>query len=338
MSSGPPLGAAFQAPKHTYSAENYIEDFFRKRPTDGQFKGYDVLNLKPSQGLNDTPANLSPLVFTYDESPSSVMPMINNMSMTVSLRLTDAATKQKPADNAVVSVSNNILNTLFEDIDVMINGQNVNKKTEKQQHYISAIGRYLSYNTAVKSTVLTSGGWVDDDPETKEDWAENSTEALGCVAFMERRTNFTQVKDGTKFRKGLARFVGTVDYELSSLPSGIPPGMKCVFTFHQTKHVIRICQPKDVTKKYYLTIEDMVLHLPICHLSENSYVKLKKQLNVTPAKLHYTRSDLRNYVIKKGATQYSGANLFQNSIIPVRVYVAFVDHDAFMGNVNKDPF
>jgi len=338
MSSGPPLGAAFQAPTHSYSAENYFEDLFKAKPTDGQFKGYDVLNIKPSQGLNDVPTNNSPIVFSYDESPSSIMPMVNNLSMTVSLRIVNKTTKQKPKESAVVSVSNNIMSTLFEDIDVMINGQTVNKKTEKQQHYISVIGRYLSYTDNVKETVLTSSGWLDDDPKTKDAWANSSAEAESADGFQRRRTQFCKVKNVLEFRDGAVKFIGTVDYELSSLPTGIPPGMKCVFTFHQTKQSIRICQPIDVTETYLVYIEDMVLHLPICHLSENSYVKLKKQLSVTPAKLHYTRADLRNYTIKKGATNYSGSNLFQNSIIPVRVYVVFVDHDAFMGNVNKDPF
>ena len=82
----------------------------------------------------------------------------------------------------------------------------------------------------------------------------------------------------------------------------------------------------------------MHLHVPICHLSDYSFKHLTKQLEITPAKLHYTRSEFKIHVVPNTRTTFSVPNLFDNQIIPVRIYVAFVDWDVYNGHVNKDPF
>lgn len=315
-----------------------MNDYFKKRPTDGQFKGYTVLTLTATQGIADADKLRSPIMFSYDEINLSIMPMVNNISASVWLKIVNKSTKQIPADSECVSVCNNLLNSLFEDVVVKINGQNINSKTDKRHQYVSILGRYLSYNTEVKDTSLSISGWHDDDRGQKDSWSTSKTAAAGSNGFINRRKPFCKAADGEKFKETSTVLIGNIDYELSSLPTGIPPGMKVHWTFEQTQQAIRVCQPKDMVTEYICYIEDMQLHVPICHLSDYYFKHLTKQLDVQPAKLHYTRSEFKINVVPKTRTTISVTNLFDNQIIPVRIYVAFVDWDAYNGHVNKDPF
>ena len=296
------------------------------------------MNLNATQGIADSEKSRNPIMFTYDEVNLSVMPMVNNLSATVWLKIVDKSTHKKPPNSETVSVCNNLLNCLFEDVVVKINGQNINSKTDKRHQYVSTIGRYLSYNNEVKDTSLSISGWHDDDRGQKDSWSETKAAAAASNGFVERRKPFCKTADGDQFRDTATVFMGNIDYELSSLPTGIPPGMKVHWTFEQTEQAIRICQPKDADKEYICYIVEMQLHLPICHLSDLSFTYLAKQMEITPAKLHYTRSDFKMTVVPKTRQTFSVANIFDNQIIPTRVYIVFVDFKAYHGDVNKDPF
>ena len=58
----------------------------------------------------------------------------------------------------------------------------------------------------------------------------------------------------------------------------------------------------------------------------------------TTHKIKYTQNILKSFAVPKGSVQLTHHNLFFGNRLPDRVYLAFVEQEAYNGHVNKNPF
>ena len=55
-------------------------------------------------------------------------------------------------------------------------------------------------------------------------------------------------------------------------------------------------------------------------------------------RIKYTQNILKTFAVPQGSVELSQHNLFFGNRLPNRIYLAFVEQDAYNGNFKKNPF
>ena len=86
-----------------------------------------------------------------------------------------------------------------------------------------------------------------------------------------------------------------------------------------------------------LFFEDIHLNIMKCKASEEIIMAHIQALNVNPVKYILNRAEVRSFTIDKGASSRSLENVI-NGQLPRRVYLAFVSNEAYSGSLTKNPY
>ena len=84
--------------------------------------------------------------------------------------------------------------------------------------------------------------------------------------------------------------------------------------------------------KYWLDIQDIKLHVPVCAMSQESFVRFNSTLQEKPAIYDLKKSMIIPHPISLGSTFYYNNCLFACSEQPSRFGLAFVRTSAYKGN------
>lgn len=224
------------------------------------------------------------------------------------------------ANDAEVAPCNNLLQSIFKQVDVSLNNQTVTSSTNTY-HLRAYIENLLSYGTEAKSSQLTAGLWYKD--------TAGELETIG------------DGNNGYAKRKALAAGSRTIDL-LGRIHSDM---------FSQPRHLL---QGIDMKLKFVRNPADLVLMA-----AQNSTFKLKilsfnlfirkvkamettqfchiQALSKTPAKYPLRRVEVTHYSLPAG-TMIDEQNTLLNGQIPNRVVIGCIDSAAMTGQFNKNPY
>ena len=322
-----------QKPRNTYDAKDIVRDFHRELPSDRRYNSSTILKFVPTTVVSQDPDRRNPIIFSIPAHTTGGVYMVQDMVLMVNLVLRKLDKTQIPQHD-IVSVSNNVVNSLFKNIYIEINEERINKKTTPGHHaYKSYVSRLLTFDDEVKQT-QEDMGWASDTPDNFDTMDKRNN-----TGFQDRSKWFwdPQAKKDQEwvYSKKPVQFVSTVDHDLASLATGIPPATKIEFTFEQTSDEFRILS-ESATAKYNLEIQDIAMLLPVRVLAQNLWKDLQLSMQKRPVTLNIRVMDVQQFTCHAGVKDFDQRDLWKQ--IPTKVIVGIVRYNAFSGKENLNPF
>ena len=218
---------------------------------------------------------------------------------------------------ASVTPENNTLDSLFDQIKILINNQNLDLDSTDHK-YKCMFEHLLSFNHTAKSVFLKVRGYDTD-------WSE-------------KVARFKNLKDDRTFS-----LTGRLSHPILNIFRFLPPGINLNITLKPTKPEFALrCDPT-------VPVSSNPTHPQI--VITDAYLIIKK---VTPTAVQFNRymeSLSRNKSLRYqiNRTQTKNINIVSGiqavdipglvrGVIPRRVIFGLVDHKAFHGDYGKDPY
>jgi hypothetical protein len=231
------------------------------------------------------------------------------------------------AENQVAAFVNNPISSLFQNIEIDING-NVITKNNGTDAYRCYIQQKLSQNQDSKETRLTCSGYYEDDPGLFDSIDLNENNNLVNSGFRKR---FSLCKESS-----IADLIGDVQADFFATGKYVPGELKTKLTLTRAKDSFCIMGDK---KDYKVEIVQAIFYLREVEVSGSIKMEILD---------NWIKEPLR-YPIKKTETRYFPINPNTPSIeidigngddshLPKLLAVMFVDKNAFVGSYDKNPF
>ena len=323
-----------QKPKNTYDAKDIVRDFHRALPSDRRYNSTTIEQILPTANVSQDPNRRNAIIFHIPGHTTGGVYMVQDMVLMVDLILQMNDQTKIPKDD-FVSVSNNVVNSLFKDIFIEINKEQINKNTKPGSHpYKSYVSRLLTFDDEVKQT-QEDMGWASDTADQFDtmDKRLNSGFEDRSKWFWDPQAPANK-KDWNYTQKPV-RFLSTIDHDLSSLATGIPPATTIQFTFQQTTDEFRVLS-KSAESKYNLEIQDIRMLLPVRILAKNLWEDLQLSMKKNPIQLNIRVMDVEEYTCHAGVISFTERDIFKQ--IPTKVIIGIVRYDAYTGKENLNPY
>ena len=212
----------------------------------------------------------------------------------------------RDTDENQVGIANNILSSLFRQVNVSLNGKSVNS-SDGNYSYRAYLETLLNYGTDAKNTHLEMVGW-DTDDENRKALLQNS---------------------------GILELYGRIHADMLNQPLLLlnNVNLRITLTLNKPDFFFITNQTNDESK---LKILEAALYVKHCTINPNILVAHHKTLERTNAKYHYKRCEIKSFTVGKG----NSINL-DNIVIgqlPTSLIFLMVDNDAYNGLKRKNPF
>ena len=127
--------------------------------------------------------------------------------------------------------------------------------------------------------------------------------------------------------------------DLMTVEKYIPPNTKISFTIRKSSDDFLIWKEESDKNEYKIVLED--LHLKVMLLEVfpqilKNHQKLQKDGGAI--RIKYTQNVLKTFAVPKGSVELKQHNLFFGNRLPDRVYITFVEQEAYNGDSKKNPF
>lgn len=202
-------------------------------------------------------------------------------------------------------ISNNILGSLFRQVNISLNGKSVNS-SDGNYSYRAYLETLLNYGTDAKNTHLGAIGWETDS---------------------EQRKNLTK-------NSAILELYGKLHADMLNQPLLLLNNVNLRVTLTLNKPDFFFISESNVDAK--LKILEAALYVKHCTINPSVLVAHHKTLERTNAKYHYKRCEVKSFTVSKG----NSINL-DNIVIgqlPTSLIFLMIDNDAYTGNKEKNPF
>lgn len=217
-----------------------------------------------------------------------------------------------------VAINDNILHTLWRQIDILLNQTLITSSTNNYA-YKANIDTRLSDGTR-NNTIVQAAGYVGSQ-------------------FASGFNN-----QGTTIRKALVNegkiltVCGPLRADVCSTKKWILPNIETVIRLWQTTDAFRIkTVAAHLDKAYKIDFQEIVFLANVITVHPEVTQAHKQLLKSVTAKYPYTRSQVHTYNIKAGSTFFKQDQIFQNRR-PKRTTVVFFDTKAYQGDYIHEPF
>lgn len=217
-------------------------------------------------------------------------------------------------DWAKVTPAENLMHSLFKQVDLLINGVKVIQypQTYPYRAYIETI---TSYSASQRKSLLSSVGFFEDDVTARARLllSKPVSEKGRFVDMMGRLHIDLSFQDKA--------MIGGLNYKLSLQPNAET-------FFHQS-------QGKDFITKFKFIKTSLFVHrskISLSLLEAHQYA-----IKLASAKYAFTRAEVKPVTIGNGLMDVMIDNVMIGQL-PRRAIIAFLDHMAFKGDISKDPF
>ena len=136
-------------------------------------------------------------------------------------------------------------------------------------------------------------------------------------------------------------FVIEVHNDLCNMEKYLPPSTKFGVTFNRASDDFVLWTSEDVNGKYKfkIVLEDLHLKFKVLEVQDSIlHHHIAQYRKKQKLKIKYTRNVLKTFTVPKGSIELKQHNLFFGDTLPNRVYLAFVEQEAFNNGVTKNPF
>ncbi len=203
-------------------------------------------------------------------------------------------------------IVNNILNSLFRQVNISLNGKSVNS-SDGNYSYRSYIENLLNYGLDAENSHLKICGW-NKILEQRKELIKNSS---------------------------IIELYGKLHADMLNQPLLLLNNVKLriTLTLNKPEFYFISNSAKDDSK---LKILESCLYVKHCTINPNILVAHHKILQRTNAKYHYKRCEIKSFTVSKG-NSISLDNIIIGQL-PTSLIFLMVDNDAYNGNKTKNPF
>lgn len=298
-------------------------DLFSSRPVqlsviDSQVVGYYPINAVAGKFLE----------FHIPKSSSvyrdlSSIELMLDVSLNTSKLKVIKAEGNTPERREDVSVSNNLLHSLFDSITVSINNVNVSPNADNYG-YKAYIEQLLNYSKPAADTALTSSLFYLDVDKSGKGNFDATKDNLGFAKRQEK------IKNG-------CQLYGRLHLDISTINQLLAMGTDLRIKFQRAKDSFALLSTEansDVT----IDITQAVLFVRNVSPSNSVLLAHAKVLaNGGNFSYHLTKSDIKTFAVPANESAVSIDNIV-NGRLPKMLAIAFVDNESYSGASDKNPF
>lgn len=236
------------------------------------------------------------------------------------------ATNPQPAAAAAhkVGVINYPVGSIFQSVDLELNGRNVCTSNNNYAHR-AFLEILSSYSTGSKQTWLASSGYFDNTmtPESRPAGSKQNA----CLE-----------KTAAMYGNGdTVTWSGRLHLDMCQQSRQIISNVNMMLTFVMNPHKYILQRVLGDTENYTFQIVDFNVKFLECSLSDAELMRIESQLVHSPALYPITRVDVRSFNMSAGITNFSEDNCFVGQL-PTRIILAMVDDKAYTGTYDTSPF
>lgn len=296
-------------------------DLFSLPPTQTSLEGGRWVDYHPISNISDS----GPIEFLVSGAGNEYMHLAQTL-LYVKVKITQA-NGQDIADDAKVGPANLLLQSMFSQVDVSLNGKLVSSSTNLYP-YRAMLETLLSYGPAAKTSQLTAALFYKDK--------------AGCLDETDPSKDDDTLNTGLKARYNHSKqsksieMVGRIHEDIFNLDRNMINGVELRLKLTRSKNEFCLLSPTTAAN-FKLVLEDAILYIRKEKISPSVLIAHAESLRKSNAKYPLRRVDMKVISISRGALNFSQDNCF-NGNIPKRVIMAMVDNDAFSGNYKKNPF
>ena len=295
-------------------------DLFSMPPTQTSIENGSLVEYRPLAALTDE----GPIEFSIPGTSTDYIDPAH-VYLYVECKVTKAD-GTNINDNAKVAPVNLLLHSLFQQLDVSLNGKLVSSSTNTYA-YRAYIETLLNYGKAAKETQLTSSLWYKD--AVNMDYTRTDGDDNVNNGFVKRAEHINRSRTVDM----IGRLHCDLFHQEKLLLNQI--GMHVKLARSDNKFVLMNGDGADV--KYRVKIEKAELLVRKVSILDGVQLAQAKALENDNAKYPLQRVICKTYTIPAQTQNHTQESIFTGQL-PTRVVLGFVDNDAFNGSYAKNPF
>ena len=231
------------------------------------------------------------------------------------------ATDTKLAAGADVSFCNLFPSSLFKQVEVEINGIQVNDVSTATYGYKAFIETLLSYGRGAKDTHLKAAYWIDDSQTKEEEKAIANSDAL------KKRNSF--------IAESKSLFFSTpVHIDCFQSPRLLPPGCNIKVKFIRNEDNFSLIAAQA---NYKIKLIDLKLSTRKVHVHDSIVTTHEKLFNTMSASYPLAMTQIKTFVLNKGVTNETISNVIRGKL-PRQLIFGLLDNKSFNGTISSNPF
>ena len=225
-----------------------------------------------------------------------------------------------------VGFINNFYQSLFSCVTVKVNDTEIGDIANSSYPYTSYIQTLLGTSSSQSANyILQERGFIKDKPEFDGMITPTS------YAFRKRAEPFHEHKR--------VDFNIPLHNDLMTAEKYLPPNTKLSFTLRRSSDNFVLWKPESDKNEYKIMLEDLHMKLKLLEVQHDVMKNHQKMTKESSGlRIKYTQNMLKTFAVPEGSVELKQHNLFFGNRLPDRVYLAFVEQDAYNGNMNKNPY
>ena len=318
--------------KGTYPAEPIINSLFSKLPSDLRFINTEYRQFSTHTSVSKNSSSFS---FVLERLDAPYCYLLEDTLIKVNLIITKKDGVSLPDTDKIVAPVNNILGSLFDDMRMKINDDELTQNGQFYP-YKCYLKKLLTFSEAVKTTQLNGQGYYDDVVTDNEDIEPHPSNH----GWTERNAWFREGvnKMDTPYRSGGATFIGSFDHDLQYVGKPLPPGTKVSFTLTRSSDDFFLMKDPSDSENYRAIILNCFLYVKIAKMSDHIYRELETKFTKEPICYQFRKFIVKEISVPVLSRNFVTGNLFPDSEIPCKLHFVLVDTNAKHGNQSKNPF
>ena len=300
-------------------------DFYTKSPVQTSIESTYTEEVRPVAPLN-TGGHIEFIVNSGINEYVKLKETTLYAKFRVRLSKTTGETPNFASDWVNVNVVNNLLHSLWSQIDLQIGDNQTTSSLQTypfRAYFETILG---STNNSRKTHLQSSMFYEDDMNRLNKDEPRDVPNELIIPANLE--TDYSRGK--------LCEIEGKLHLDMFLQHRILLGGTRLKLRLVPNRPEFYF-MTSDNTLIPRIEFEDLHLNITKCRVSEDVLVAQNQALSVAPVKYILTRSEVRTASIDSGVTSRNIENVI-NGQLPRRVYIAFTSNDAYGGNFKKNPY
>ena len=225
-------------------------------------------------------------------------------------------------------VINNFYQSLCSSVTAKVNDCEIGDIAYNSYPYATYLQTLLGASASqAGNLILSERGFIKDKADNMN--TPNLSDANG--SFCQRRKSLIE--------NNFVDFNIPLHNDLMTVEKYLPPNTKLSFTIRKSSNDFLIWKDDTDKNEYKIVLEDIHLKVKLLevfpHVFKN-HQKLQKEAGAL--KIKYTQNVLKTFAVPAGAVELKQHNLFFGNRLPDRVYLAFVEQEAYNGDCLKNPF
>ena len=237
---------------------------------------------------------------------------------------------QTTADN--IGIINNFFQSIFSSVIVKLNDLEIGDISNSSYPYLTYLQTLLGTSASQgANNILKQRCFIKDDYKHMKTPPSSVDEDDG--GYHTRRKPF--------FENEFVDFNIPIHNDIATVEKYLPPNTKLTFTLRKSTDDF-ILWSKNATggsNEYRVVLKDIHLKLKMMEVYDDvlkNHQKLWKESS--QLRIKYTQNILKTFAVPKGNVELSHHNLFFGNRLPNRIYLAFVEQDAYNGDFRENPF